>query len=54
MLCQKESVDTSTYSCGDGKEACRGVPSPSKDKESDRARGWNWDSPKFIFVSPEE
>lgn len=44
-----------TYSCGDAKGACKGVPRPpSKDKVSDSARGWNWDSPKSILVRPEK
>lgn len=41
------------YSCGDARGACKGVPRPSKDKVSDSARGWNWESPKSILVRPE-
>lgn len=41
------------YSCGDARGACKGVPRPSKDKVSDNARGWNWESPKSILVRPE-
>lgn len=42
-----------TYSCGDARGACKGVPRASKDKVSDRARGWNWESPTSILVNPE-
>lgn len=42
-----------TYSCGDARGACKGVPRASKDKVSDRARGWNCESPTSILVNPE-
>lgn len=53
QLFQRAWGGTSAYSCGEARGACKGVPRPSKDKESDSGRGWNWDSPKSILVRPE-